>query len=107
MASNLKKYLEKAMSEQVSAQDLHNAVITLKKITNRIDDIAADIRALRKVTKAFSPIPPPFGGGAVGGVHMPPKRKPSITVERIRTDEEQSDKYMRVLAIRTQNGNGD
>jgi len=53
------------------------------------------------------PAPAPFIGGGVGGIHMPPKRKPSVTVERIRVDEEKSDKYMRVLAIRTQNGNGD
>jgi hypothetical protein len=49
---------------------------------------------------------PPSIGGAPAGISMP-RRKPSVTVERIRTDEEKSDKYMRVLAIRTQNGNGD
>lgn len=46
--------IDNPMQEQrVDAKDLHNAVLTLKKITNRIDDIAADVRALRKVTKAF------------------------------------------------------
>ena len=47
--TKLKEYLD----EQVSAQDLHNALVTLKKITNRIDEIVQDIKALRKVTKAF------------------------------------------------------
>lgn len=52
------------------------------------------------------PTPPPTTLGGAAGISAP-RRKPSVTVERIRTDEEKSDKYMRVLAIRTQNGNGD
>ena len=45
-------------------------------------------------------------GGAVGGIHMPPKC--SVTVERVRIDDEDRDKrYIKVLAIRTKNGNGD
>ncbi len=45
-------------------------------------------------------------GGAVGGIHMPPRC--SVTVERVRIDDEDRDKrYIKVLAIRTKNGNGD
>ena len=45
--------------------------------------------------------------GGVGGIHIPPIHKCSITVERIRVDDEQTDKYIRVMAIRTQNGEND
>ena len=47
--TKLKEYLE----EQVSAQDLHNALVTLKQVANRIDGLATQIKALRKQTKAF------------------------------------------------------
>lgn len=52
------------------------------------------------------PIPPPERQiGGVGGVRMPPKCE--VTVERIRVDDEERDKYIKVMAIRTKNGNGD
>lgn len=56
-----------------------------------------------------SPIPPPRPPdvGGVGGIHIPPRTRCSITVERIRVDEEKTDKYIKVMAIRTKNGNGD
>lgn len=43
--------------------------------------------------------------GGVGGIRMPPKC--TVTVEKIRIDEEETNKYIRVVAIRTKNGNGD
>jgi len=52
------------------------------------------------------PIPPEIGSG-IGGIHIPPRTRCSITVERIRVDEEKTDKYIKVMAIRTKNGNGD
>ena len=51
------------------------------------------------------PAPPPQPIGGVGGIRMPPKC--SVTVERIRIDDEERDKYIKVMAIRTKNGNGD
>ena len=47
-------------------------------------------------------------GSGVGGIHLPPPGpKCVVTVERIRTDEEETNKYIRVMAIRTQNGEVD
>lgn len=46
--------------------------------------------------------PSPIGG--VGGIHIPPRTRCSITVERIRVEEEETNKYIKVMAIRTQNG---
>lgn len=56
--------------------------------------------------KSCAPPPPPDVGG-VGGIHIPPIAKCKVTVERIRVDEVETDKYIRVMAIRTKNGNGD
>ena len=53
------------------------------------------------------PVAPAEIGSGVGGIHLPPTGpKCHITVERVRFEEEET-KYIKVMAIRTKNGDND